>query len=129
MLYAALQREGSRPSRIRRSLLKYLAIEHLQMQAGSKLALSVPWQDIKSELAEAVDKVKAGYWARHRRNAPATAACESQPAALEVCFPASLTHQSIMLMHCLELTDCIPYILRVMTSKQNTVSGSKQSIL
>ena len=54
------------------------------MQAGAKIALSVPWQDIKAELAEAVDQVKYGYWARHRRNTPATAVNDSQPAALEV---------------------------------------------
>ena len=57
----------------------------IYMQAGAKLALNVPWQDIKDELAEAVDQVKHGYWARHRRDAPATAVRESQPAALEVC--------------------------------------------
>ena len=58
--------------------------EQYVMQAGAKLALSVPWQDIKDELADAVDQVKHGYWARHHRDAPATAARESRPAALEV---------------------------------------------
>lgn len=55
------------------------------IQAKAEL-LSVPWQDIKKELAVAVDEMKRGYWSRHRKNSAATAAGDSRPDALEVDF-------------------------------------------
>ena len=53
-------------------------------QRAKAQLLSVPWQEIKGELAHAVDEVKRGFWSRHRRTAAATTVRDSQPAALEV---------------------------------------------
>lgn len=48
------------------------------------MLLSVPWQRTKSELAQAVDIVKDGYWSKHRRTAASNPKRNNEPRALEV---------------------------------------------